>query len=194
MTSFSCTQTVTAPVLDMAGFVWFTVNGEVNSRNGNVAATVIDAALSVTLVWSGLDGATKIRNCRAAQAQLAARLAASGGRSVAQTTMPQSSSAALAATLRGPAAAAGPRAIRAVTVSPSGDTLSVGRRAQLVATARGADGAMVPGTTFVWSSSDTAVAVVSAAGLVTARAVGVSTIAAKADTVVGRVRIVVTRR
>lgn len=189
MTSFSCTQTFTTTVLDLAGFVWFTVNMEVNARNGNVAATAIDGALTVALTWSGLEGAAKVRNCRAAQAQLASRLAVGGTRAVAQA--PPAPPVGPVATRPLAAPTAGPLGVRTVTVTPVGDTLGLGQKLQLVATARGANGAPLPGATFVWSSSDAAVVAVSATGVVTARAVGVANVTARADGVIGKVQIVV---
>jgi len=189
MSSFSCTESPAGPVLDGIGFVWFTINGQINAQHGYVAATAIDAGLTVALVWSAFDGAMKVRNCRAAQAQLAARLAAG-----AQQGAPQPGTVPSAAVRPTPPPVAVPHVVRAVTVSPAADTVKVRQVLQLAATARDANAAIVPGVTFIWSSSDTAVAVVTGAGLVTARRVGVALVTARADSVTGQARVVVRRR
>lgn len=224
MNDFSCTQSVAGPVLDLAGFVWFTINGQVNAQAGRVAATAIDAAASVAFVWSGLDGAGKIKACRAAKAQLAARLGrgpvASAGKPAAPqlgpvqpTALPPASTqpktpkpgtqppaapvpaSAQPATPGGMAQQA-PAApvVRGVVVSPATDSLSVGQTVQLAAAARTSSGAPVPDSAFAWRSSDPAVASVNRKGLVTARAAGVAVITARAGGLAGRAKIVVIPR
>jgi uncharacterized protein YjdB len=91
--------------------------------------------------------------------------------------------------LPAPAPAAGQ--VRAVVISPAEDTLAVGQRAQLIATAHSSSGAEVPNRQFSWWSSHPAVASVGAAGLVTAHAVGVATIGANSGVPTGTARIVV---
>ncbi len=67
-----------------------------------------------------------------------------------------------------------------LTVSPTDVTIpSVGATVALRADARNAVGGSVTGVTFVWSSSDTTVAQVSAAGTVTGVAVGSATVTAR---------------
>jgi len=188
MSSFSCSQTVTGPVLDLAGLVWFTVNMEVNARNGNVAATAIDGALTIALTWSALDGASKIRDCRAAQAQLASRMAAGNQRAVAQVAPLPAAGPVVARPLGAPGPAAG---VNAVTVAPAVDTLGVGQKVRLVATARGVNAAPMAGVTFTWSSSAPTVAAVSPDGIVTALAAGTAVVTARADGVLGKAQIVV---
>jgi len=189
MSSFSCSQTVTGPVLDLIGFTWFTINMEVNARNGNVAATAIDGALTVALTVSALEGASKIRNCRTAQAQLASRLGAGNQRAVAQAAPLPAAGPVAARPLAGPAPAV--VGVTTVTVSPPVDTLGVGQKVRLVATARGANAQPLAGVTFTWSSSAPTVAAVSADGVVTARAVGAAVVTARAEGVLGKVQIVV---
>ena len=78
-----------------------------------------------------------------------------------------------------------------VEISPALDTLRVGERVQLQAVARESSGALVPGRSYVWSSSNDAIASVNAAGNVFATAAGAVVIAARTGSVVGTARIVV---
>jgi uncharacterized protein YjdB len=83
--------------------------------------------------------------------------------------------------------------VASVVIEPPVDTIPVGARRQLVASAHASSGAPVT-QTFQWSSSNTAVATVSAAGLVTAIARGRAVVSASADSVVGTATIVVVPR
>lgn len=65
-----------------------------------------------------------------------------------------------------------------VAVSPELAELAPGDTVRLQAVARTADGDLVPGRTFTWSSGDTVVARISSSGLVTARAAGTAMISA----------------
>jgi uncharacterized protein YjdB len=85
----------------------------------------------------------------------------------------------------------GAPSVMTVVVSPSDDTLAVGEQVQLVANAHASSGAVIPNRDFSWSSSNDAIASVSNAGLVTARAPGSVVIAANTNNVVGTARIVV---
>jgi uncharacterized protein YjdB len=78
-----------------------------------------------------------------------------------------------------------PPPVASVTVTPSSDTLLLGQSQTLQATPRSAAGTALPGRTITWSSSDTTVAVVSAAGAVTGRKAGVVTITATSEGVAG---------
>lgn len=71
-------------------------------------------------------------------------------------------------------------AVASVVVTPTASSLPVGGSIPLRAEAHDAAGGLVAGTTIFWSSSDTTVAVVSSAGVVTARAVGSAQVAASA--------------
>ena len=84
--------------------------------------------------------------------------------------------------------------VQAVMVTPPEDTLAVGERVQLVASAHSSSGMVVPNRDFMWSSSNDAIASVSNAGLVTAHAAGAVVIAANTGNVVGTARLVVTAR
>lgn len=65
-----------------------------------------------------------------------------------------------------------PAPVASVTVTPQTTSLSPGQTAQLSATPRDAQGAALTNRTVTWTSTSTAVATVSPAGLVTALAVG----------------------
>ncbi len=84
--------------------------------------------------------------------------------------------------------------VSAVTLEPAVDTLQVGERRQIVATARGPSGGPVAWKSFRWSSSNDAIASVDNAGLVTAHAAGAVVVAANAGGVVGTCSFVVVTR
>ena len=71
--------------------------------------------------------------------------------------------------------------VASVSVSPASRTLFTGATVQLTATTSDAGGAALPGRAVAWSSSNAAVATVSARGLVTARTPGVATITATSE-------------
>jgi len=71
--------------------------------------------------------------------------------------------------------------VATVTVSPSSASVSVGQTVQLTATPRDANGNALSGRVVTWASSNTSVATVSGAGLVTGRAAGSATIAATSE-------------
>ncbi|MDF1503940.1 DNA/RNA non-specific endonuclease [Roseisolibacter sp. H3M3-2] len=73
-----------------------------------------------------------------------------------------------------------PAEVASVTVAPSPATVNVGATTTLTATARDANAQTVAGVTFTWTSSDAAVATVSAAGVVEGKAQGTATITAAA--------------
>lgn len=82
-------------------------------------------------------------------------------------------------------------AIRTVTVAPSSASLAVGATVQLTATARDNKGNVVS-TTFAWTSSNAAVATVSASGLVTGIAAGTASITATTGSKRGSASVTVT--
>jgi uncharacterized protein YjdB len=82
--------------------------------------------------------------------------------------------------------------VHAVAVSPAADTLlALGDTVRLAGEARDGNGSAVAGTEFSWVSSDTMVATVDAAGLVTAVANGMATVTATAGAASGSARIAV---
>lgn len=70
--------------------------------------------------------------------------------------------------------------IASITISPSSATVNVAWTTTLTATARSANGQAISGVQFTWSSSNTSVATVSPAGVVTGVAPGSATISASA--------------
>jgi len=80
-----------------------------------------------------------------------------------------------------------PNKVKSIAVSPTSAAVAIGATQQLTATASPPGSA----TTFVWSSSNTSVAPVSASGLVTAVAAGTATIRAEAGGKTGSAAITV---
>lgn len=178
MLSFSCTESNAGPTLDL---VW----ASLNVLGAVAAATQPDAyensgqIVAVGLAWgvvssfSAASGYKKSKECRHALQQLAER------------------NAQRAATVPG-LPVAGDATVAAVVITPATDTLAVGEQIQLVASAHGSSGTVIPDRNFTWSSSNDAIASVSNAGLVIARAPGAVVIAANTNNVVGTTQIVVT--
>ncbi len=88
---------------------------------------------------------------------------------------------------------AGAQGLGYVSVSPSSTLLTSGQTAELTASVFGADGRLAAGETVRWVAGDTTVAKVNDAGLVTAMAPGVTSIAAVSKGRLGTVAITVTR-
>lgn len=89
--------------------------------------------------------------------------------------------AALAAGCGGGGGGPAPAAVAAVEVTPAASSLLAGATVQLSATAKDGQGAALAGRPIAWSSSDAAVATVSAAGLVTTLAPGSAAITATSE-------------
>ena len=70
------------------------------------------------------------------------------------------------------------KTVASVVVSPNPASAAIGQKARLTATAKDASGGVLIGRTITWTSSNPAVASVSANGLVTAISVGTATISA----------------
>ncbi|HEX2189572.1 MAG TPA: Ig-like domain-containing protein [Longimicrobiaceae bacterium] len=70
--------------------------------------------------------------------------------------------------------------VAAVSVSPSAPSVQTGQTQQLAATAKDANGHVVAGASFTWTSSNTAAATVDASGMVKGVAAGVSYVTASA--------------
>jgi trimeric autotransporter adhesin len=81
--------------------------------------------------------------------------------------------------------------VATVTVAPLSDTLSVGQTATFVATTRAASGAILTGRVITWMSTNTTVATVTAAGVVTARVAGTATIRATSEGQIGNATLLV---
>jgi glucose/arabinose dehydrogenase len=84
-----------------------------------------------------------------------------------------------------------PRPVTSVTVTAPTTTIQVGQTVQLTATARDADGTVLEGKSFEWTSGIETVASVSSTGLVTGLAKGLSEIRATTEGETGRLVITV---
>ena len=185
-TSFSCTESNGGPIVDV---VWAVLN--------LAGATIIasdpdrfensDAAIVGSLTWtavgtaSAVVGFNKTKRCRAAKRELASRHEAALDQRVGPAQVQRV----------GPEPAPADLVVRAVVISPDADTLTVGGRLQLRATAYNSSGGVIPNKIFTWSSSNDAIASVSLAGLVTAHASGLVVVAANTDNFVGTASILV---
>jgi len=177
--AFSCTESNAGPTLDI---VWASLNvlGAVAAASDPSAYDNSGQIVAVGLAWgvfssfSAASGFNKSKRCRAALLELAARQAQRRANPSGLTLPTEVPS------------------VQAVMVTPPEDTLAVGERVQLVASAHSSSGIVVPNRDFMWSSSNDAIASVSNAGLVTARAAGTAVIAANTGNVVGTARIMVT--
>jgi uncharacterized protein YjdB len=84
-----------------------------------------------------------------------------------------------------------PVPVATVSVSPATATLQIGGTQQLSATTRDANNNVLTGRVVTWSSANTAIATVSASGLVTAVAAGSATITATSETKTGSALVTV---
>src|SRR5437016_6081518 len=82
--------------------------------------------------------------------------------------------------------------VASVAVSPASASVAVGSAVQLTAVARDSAGNTLPGQTMNWSSSNTLIATVTSAGLVTGGAVGSATITAATGGKAGTANVTVT--
>src|SRR2546425_2494982 len=98
--------------------------------------------------------------------------AAAGATTITATSEGQSGTAAMTVTNV---------PVASVTVSPATASLMVGATTQLTATAKDLNGTALTGRTVTWATSNAAVALVSASGLVTGVAAGAATITATSE-------------
>jgi hypothetical protein len=82
--------------------------------------------------------------------------------------------------------------VASVAVTPASAAIFIGGTAQLTATAKDANGNVLSGRTPIWSTSDAAVATVTAAGVVTGVAVGAATVTAVVEGMSGSSSVTVT--
>lgn len=188
MDYFTCTEGDAGPIVDV-------VLGSLNLVGAVIIAANPDAFLDPQtsaasgFFWAVLLGSAagvgfnKSRKCLEAKRQWAER---------------QMQQRALAADrpvgAPAPVSLAAQLGVQAVVLTPRADTLAVGERVQLVATAHGSSGATIPVNAFTWSSSNDAIASVNNAGLVTANAPGTVVIAANTSNVVGTASVMVAPR
>jgi uncharacterized protein YjdB len=83
------------------------------------------------------------------------------------------------------------RRLARITIAPEHSELIPGERVTLVAEGRDAGGVLLPSIAIEWSSSDDAVATVSATGVVTAVAPGTAVVSASSDGITGLATVVV---
>lgn len=83
--------------------------------------------------------------------------------------------------------------VASVAVSPASVPLDVGETAQLTATARDSTGATLSGRVITWAAANTAVATVNSSGLVTAKAVGSTSVTATSEGKSGSATVTVTQ-
>ena len=176
MEYFTCTESNTGPTIDVI-FAGLNVLGALVVAGDQDNYANPGAAVAFYLALGAFSGAAapvgfnKSKKCRAAKRQLAERQAQRQGE-------PRDLRAADVV-------------VQAVVVSPAADTLTIGERVQLGATAYSSSGGVIPNKMFTWSSSNDAIASVNNAGQVTAHANGAVVIAANTDNVVGTANIVV---
>ena len=84
----------------------------------------------------------------------------------------------------------GPAVTSVVVTAPSG-TIVPGQTVSLIATPKDRNGAALAGRAISWQSSDTRVATIDAAGVLTARAGGTTTVTASSEGVAGQLSIVI---
>jgi len=175
LNSFSCTESEAAPILDV---IWAGLNlmGAVVIAGNPDAYEDPDQAVAIGLAWTAVStgsavfGFSNTKKCRQARAMAGNRAASA---------------------VPGAAEPLSTGDVALVEIAPAIDTLRVGERVQLQATAQASSGALIPGRSYVWSSSNDAIASVNVAGNVFANAVGSVVIAARTGSVVGTAKIVV---
>ena len=84
-----------------------------------------------------------------------------------------------------------PAPVATVTVAPTSANLTVNATQQITATPRDAQGNALTGRQVTWSSANTAIATVSSTGLITAKAVGGTTVTATSEGKTGTVTVTV---
>jgi len=177
MDFFSCTESNAGPIIDV---IWASLNVIGALAAASDPDAYAEGTAAIGLSWGILSGAAagvgfnKSKKCKAAKRALAAR----------QTQR----------RVEGREPPPADLVVQAVVLNPGADTLQVGERVQLTATAYGSGGVAIPNQPFRWSSSNDAVASVNNAGLVTAHASGTVVIAANTNNVVGTANIVVASR
>lgn len=161
-----------------------------------LTATAKDASgnpVSVPLTWkSSNSSAIQVYSNGLVKAVSAgtATITASGGGATGMVTVSAGTSSTTSPT--GDGSVTGTN-VAHVMVFPMTETLKIGLAKQFIALPRDKSGATVGGKTPVWKTSNSAVATVTATGLVYTRGVGTATITATVDGVVGKSSLTVTR-
>ena len=177
MDYFACTEGNAGPIIDV---IWASLNILGALAAAGDPDAYAEGTVAIGLSWGILSGAAagvgfnKSKKCKAAKRALAARQMQ---RRVERREPPPAD-----------------LVVQAVVLNPAADTLQVGERVQLTATAYNSGGVAIPNQPFRWSSSNDAIVSVNNAGLVTAHASGTVVIAANTNNVVGTANIVVASR
>ena len=146
-----------APSVTVGATQQFTATAK--DANGNVIAT------GLTFTWTSATPAVATVNASGLAT------AVSAGTSQITATAGGITSPAVTLTVN-------PPPVASVTVAPAAPSVNVGATQQFTATAKDAGGNVIPGATFTWTSSATAVATISASGLATGVAAGTSNVTA----------------
>ena len=182
MTPFKCTESRTGPGLDIAAALATiylvvglnSIDDSYDPTNAHqVSSGLIGTGIVGVFAVSAGFGIDRIGKCSAARRAL---------------TLRQAEAAAALAARRRSADLIG---VQKVLITGSPDTIIVGTWTQLAAKAYDSTGAVIVDRSVAWSSSNDAIASVSAAGLVRARRVGTAMITANAGNVIGTANVVV---
>jgi hypothetical protein len=176
MTPFSCTESWTGPGLDIAlGLfnIFLVMESQSFSEVYDPTSQTYQAVIGTVIFGSSAAiGIDRVSRCKAALRALTERRA--------------EAAAALAARRRN----ADLITVEKVLIT-GGDTITVGKWTQLVASAYDSTGAVIVDRMVTWSSSNDTIAPVGFDGLVRARAAGTAVITASTGNVVGTVHVVV---
>ena len=145
-----------------------------------------DTATTLTVKWSMSGGSTVDTNTNGHVHHLHYKAAAQPGTYKLAATA-QGTNATDSATIT-----VDPVPVSSVGVTPASASITAGQTAQLTATTLDSAGNVLTGRTVTWGSSNTAIAVVSGTGLVTALAPGSATITATSETKSGTASVSVT--
>jgi hypothetical protein len=167
MDYFNCTESNAGPIIDVVWAGLNLVGAAVENAGAGVAVGIGWGVVSSAAAIVGFGKTSKCREAKRLQAQRV-------GAGVRRTEESADSTVA------------------SVSLSPARGTMVVNGQLQLTAAAHNSSGVVVQGRVFLWSSSNDAIASVSASGLVTAHAAGSVVIAARSDGVVGTATIEVT--
>ncbi|AMW04503.1 Ig-like domain-containing protein [Gemmatimonas phototrophica] len=141
------------------------------SRTTQLSAQTLDATGTLltgrTITWSSSD----VTVARVDGAGIVTGVAP-GAATIIATSEGRSAQSAVTVTLP---------PVQSITISPTRDTLAVTGGRQFTAVVRSAEGTVLTGRTIAWSSTNVAVAIVSATGAVTALTPGTATITATSE-------------
>jgi uncharacterized protein YjdB len=183
----SLTVMAAAPVPVANVSVTLSPSSLVVGQTANATATLRDAGgndlTGRAVAWSSSNAGVASVNSSGVVTALSA-----GSTNIVATSEGQNGLAALTVSAAPPPA---PVPVASVSVSPATANVAIGQTQQLTATIRDANNNILTGRTVTWASNGTAVATVSASGLVSAIASGSATITATSGGVGGTASITV---